>query len=454
MASGERAARQVLEVPDAAFPPDVPLSPGVVAGDFVFTSSLGATDWTTGLPPAARVHDLLPLSGDNPVRLETRALYNKLDATLVAGGSSLDRGVQVNQWVNTYGSEDGRDPADRDEVALFYERWRSVVHPYIQTRDEFLLSDRPASACMPIDRLPSVDEHVQVELVSLTAASGIVKRAYEHEVHMPLGGYSIGIEAGPWLFTAGFTGVDFVHGIRPESRVPEFIWYGNQIYNETTETLRQLKVTVEAGGGALADTVKALVYVTPFAMRNLPALEEAWRVWWPTDPPARAIIPVSGVGLRGTNVEIMLTLVRPGHGLEREPISTDRAPRLGHAAQAVKAGSLVFLSTQLGISADGTPASRPANDRAFPHLRRSVRDEIAQIHENVDAICRAAGTSISQAVKTHLFLNDFGDLSTALPAWGAAFSEGYPAGGFFETPPGTQEVPSCRLTADVIAHCG
>ena len=87
---------------------------------------------------------------------------------------------------------------------------------------------------------------------------------------MPTGGYSIGMEAGPWLFTAGFTGVDFVHGIRPEAKVPDFIWYGNQTYNETAETLRQLKVTVEAGGGRLEDTVKALVYVTPFAMRNLP----------------------------------------------------------------------------------------------------------------------------------------------------------------------------------------
>jgi enamine deaminase RidA (YjgF/YER057c/UK114 family) len=450
--STDAAVRRVLDVPEATFPEDVPLSPGVAAGDFVFTSALGATDWATGLADSARPDPELPLSGDDPVRIETRAIYEKLRATLEAGGSGLERGVQINQWVNTYGTQAERDPADRDEVALFYERWRAVVHPHLQGRDEFLLDQRPASACMPIDRMIAADERVEVELTAVTEASGIVKRAYEHDVHMPTGGYSIGMEAGPLVFTAGFTGVDFVHGIRPEAKVPDFIWYGNQIYNETAETLRQLEVTLEAGGSRLADTVKALVYVTPLAMRNLPALNEAWRAYWPEDPPARAIIPVTGVGLRGTNVEIMLTAVRGGQGVEREVVRTDKAPpALGHASQAVRAGSLLFLSTQLGTSAAGRVSAR--RDGGFPFLRRGVRDELKQIQENVDAICQAAGSSISQTVKGHLYFSDFADLSAGLSVWRDAFGDGYPAGAFFETPPGTQEVPGCHVSADTIAFC-
>lgn len=441
--------RRVLDVPEAAFPPEVPASPGVVVGPFLFTSPLGATDWSDGVAAAARPDADRPLSGDNAVQLETRAIYGKLDAVHRAGGSSLDRGVMINQWVQSYRGFDGeRHPADRDEVELFYEHWRSIVHPLLRGRDEFLLDRRPASACMPVDRFLSRDESVQVELLSVTEASGIQKRAYEHDVHMPLGGYSIGMEAGPWLFTAGFTGVDFVHGIRPEAQVPDFIWYGNQIYNETAETLRQLKVTVEAGGGAIENTVKALVYVTPFAMRNLPALNEAWRAYWPGEPPARAIVPVTGVGLKGTNVEIMLIVARPEHGIEREIVQTDAAPAaLGHAAQAVKAGGLVFLSTQVGISREG---KAPAGDGAFPFLRRGAGEELRRIQENAQAICEAAGTSIDQAVKTHLYFNDFHDLPAALPVWADAFTDGYPAGGFFETPPDTQEVPGCRVTADLI----
>jgi enamine deaminase RidA (YjgF/YER057c/UK114 family) len=454
--SGSRVARRIVDVPEAAFPGDVPASPAVVAGDFVFTSPMGATDWATGLAPAARADADLPLSGDDPIAIETRELYRKLGAALEAGGSSFARSVQINQWVNTYRGFDGlRHPADRDEVGLFYEEWRPVVNPFLATRNEFLLNDRPASACMPVDRFMCSDENVNVELVGTTEQSGIEKRAFEHDVHMPLGGYSIGIEAGPWLFTAGFTGVDFAHGIRPESKVPDFVWYGNQIHNETMETLRQLKVTVEAGGGKLEDTVKALVYVTPFGMRNLPALNAAWETYWPEDPPARAIIPCTGVGLKGTNVEIMLTVTRPGEGnIEREVVQTDKAPAIpGPAPQALKAGGLLFLSTQVGIGADGVIPGAADNDRAFPFMRRSVKDELRLIQENADAICQAAGTSIDQTVKSHLFFSDFEDLAASLPVWGDAFTDGYPAAGFYETPPGTQEVPAAHVTADMIVAC-
>lgn len=455
MSNGKRVARKVIDAPQGAFPEDVPASAAVAAGDFVFTSALGATDWSTGLAEAARTSAELPSGDDNPVAVETREIYRKLREALEAGGSSLDRGVQINQWVNTYGHADERDPAERDEVELFYEQWRAVVHPHLATRDEFLLSERPASACMPVDRFLCSDERVAVELVGVTEESGITKRAYEHDVHMPLGGYSIGIEAGPWLFTAGFTGVDFAHGIRPESKVPDFVWYGNQIHNETAETLRQLKVTVEAGGAQMENTVKALVFVTPFGMRNLPALDQAWRQYWPEDPPARSIVPCTGVGLRGTNVEIMLTVARPDQGdIEREVIRTDRAPgQLGHAPQAIKAGGLLFPSTQIGVTKDGAIPSRSANDSSFPFLRRSVKDEVRAIQENVQAICEAAGTSIDQTVKSHLYFSDFADAAAALPVWGDAFTDGYPAGGFLETPPGTQEVSGGHVTADMTIAC-
>ena len=440
-------SRRVINPPLAAFAAEIPLSPAVAAGPFVFTSAFGATDWSNLAGPQG---GHVP-STEDPIRLETREIYQRLDEALRAGGSSLDRGVMINQWVQTYpGLVGGRDPADRDEVSLFFEYWRSIVHPHLQGRDEFLLSQRPASACMPVDRFPSKGEHVQVELVALRDEAGIDKEAFEHDIHSPLGGYSIGMVAGPWLFTAGFTGVDFVHGIRPEAKVPDFIWYGNQIYNETVETLRQLRVTVEAGGGRIQDTVKALVYLTPWAMRNLPAVDEAWRTVWPDAPPARAVIPVSGVGLRGTNVEIMLIAVRAGYGVERVVVECDRAaPALGHAAQAVKAGGLLFLSTQLAVTPQGTVPFIDAG-AAAPFLRRGVRDELRLIQENVQHLCESAGTTIDQTVKAHLFFSDFADLAPALPVWGDAFTDGHPAGGFFESPPGAQQVPGCRVTADLI----
>lgn len=447
--------RRVLDVPEAALPSELPASPAVVAGPFVFVGSTSASNWSDGLPTSARPRPGLPYSDGNPVLLETREIYRKLRAALEAGGSSFEQTVQINQWLASYHGDVERHGPDRDQETLFWEKWRSIIVPCLAGRNEHILDQRPASCAMPVDRLLCADSNVEVQIVGLVEGCGITKRAYEHDVHMPLGGYSIGMEAGPYLFTAGFIPTNFVTGAADGVAVPHHIWYGNRILNETAETLRQLKVTVEAGNARWEDTVKAVVYVTPLALRNLPAIDAAFQQFWPENPPARAIVPVTGIGgLNDGNIEIYLTVARPEFGGEKVTIQTDKAlPALGYAPQAIKSGPLLYLSTVQGRTADGAPSSYPTNDRTFPFFRRSVKDEVRLIQENVQAICEAAGTSIDQTVKAELYFNDFADLSTALPVWGDAFTDGYPASGFFEGFPELNEVPGCRLTADLVVAC-
>jgi enamine deaminase RidA (YjgF/YER057c/UK114 family) len=445
------AQREVLKVPGAELPDDIPASPAVVVEPFVFVGSTSGSDGRTGLAEDAQPEPALPLSGVNPRKLEMRKIYERLGAGLEAGGSSFDRTVQINQWVASYHGEVDREPTEnRNHDPAFFEHWREIVEPNLRTRDLNILEDRPASTCMPVDRLLCTDAHIEVEIVGVTRNSGIQKRAYEHDVHVPLGGYSIGIETGPWLFTAGFIATDFKSGLHPDARVSEHVWYGNQIAQEVDNVLQQLKVTVEAGNARWEDTVKAVLYVTPWAMRNLPAIDEVWHRHWPEDPPARALVPVSGVGMRPLNIEVNLIVARPDQGGEREVITTDRAlAPLGHAAQAIKSGPLLFLSSQLGRDAHGAPPDTAASDRAFPFLRRSVKEQLRMIQENANAICEAAGTSLDQTVKANLLFDDFRDVGVALPVWAQGFGNGYPASGFFEAPPGTREVPGCHVTADL-----
>lgn len=447
--------REVIDVPDVPVPEELPTSAAVRAGPFVFVGSTSASDWETGLSSDAAPRLGLPYADGNPVMIETRKIYERLGRCLVAGGSDFERSVQINQWMASYHGGVVRDRADRNQQELFWEQWRAVITPYLRGRDEFILSDRPASCAMPVDRLLCTDATVEVEIVGLVDGCNITKRAYEHDVHMPLGGYSIGVEAGPYLFTAGFIPTDFVAGETEGVTVPEHIWYGNRIENEVRETLRQLRVTVEAGDADWRDVVKATVYVTPFALQNLPAIDEVFRESWPKEPPARAIVPVTGVGgLKSGNIEIYLTVARTRHGGQRETIVTDRAlPALGYAPQAMKSGPLLFLSTQHGRLGDGAPRSTAANDAQFPFLRRSIREQVRNLQENTQAICAAAGTSIDQMVTADLHFNDFGDLAAALPVWGDVFTQGYPASGFFEAFPLTNEVPGCRLTADLMVAC-
>jgi len=456
MSTVSSAKREVLNPAGTELAPDIPASAAVLVEPFVFVGSTSASDYATGLADDAVPDPGLPLSGKNPRRLEMEKIYSRIGTCLEAGGSSFDRTVQVNQWVASFHGDDVERPLteNRNWDPELFEHWREIVDLNLRVRDEHILEARPASTCMPMDRLLCADSRMEVEMVGVTRASGIEKHAYEHSVHVPMGGYSIGIETGPWLFTAGFIATDFVSGVHPDAKVPDMVWYGNQPAAEVNNVLEQLKVTVEAGNARWEDTVKAVLYLSPWAMRNLPEIEEVWRRHWPTDPPARSIVPVGGVGLRPLNIEVNLIVARPDQGGDREVIETDRAlAPIGHAPQAVRSGPLLFLSGQLGRTAQGPPAGTAANDRSFPHLRRSVNEQLRLIQENANAICEAAGTSLDETVKSNLIFSDFRDLGAALPVWAQGFGNGYPASGFYEGPPATMEVPGCHVTADLTIAC-
>jgi enamine deaminase RidA (YjgF/YER057c/UK114 family) len=447
--------RVAHSVPGADFPEWYPSSSVVTAGPYAFTASMSATDFTSGIVPAAQVSPGLPLTTGHPVKLQVRETYRRLSTALEAVGSSLEQGVSINQWQPTFRGDAVRDETAQNAYLTHWEEWRDVAHPYIQGRNEFLLDDRPASCLLPVDRLVAKDSLIEIQLVSLLADSGITKKAWAHDVHSPLGGYSVGMDAGPLLFSAGFIPTDFESGLHPNARVPQHIWYGNQVAAETAETFRQIQITMEAAGTEWADVVKVVIYLTPEGMRNLPAVDEVFQANWPDSPPARAIVPCSGIGgVKGGNVEIYVIVARRQAGGDREVITAPKAlPPIGYQPQAIRSGEFLFLSTQLGRSADGPAASAVAAQRGLPFTRRHVVDQIERIHADVAAICEAAGTSIENTVKADLYLTDFDDLATVFQAWPAPFTDGLPAAGFFEVPPGSLEVPGCSVAADIIVHC-
>lgn len=454
MPSAVQTARTVYNVDGAGFPDWYPSSSVVTAGPFAFTASMSAIDFATGVVPDAEVNPELPYSTGHPVKLQVRETYRRLDAALKAAGSSLEQGVSINQWHPTFHGEVDRGDPFRDPYDKYWENWRYVAHSYIQGRNEFLLADRPASCLMPVERLIPADSHIEVQLVSLLNDSGITRNAYENDVHSPLGGYSVGMEAGPYLFSAGFIATDFQTGLHPNARVPQHIWYGNQPSAEVAETLRQIRITMEAAGGQWDQVAKVVMYLTPEGMRNLPAIEEVWEQNWPVNPPARAIVPVSGIGgVKGGHAEIYVIVSRDSHGGDREIITAPTAlPPLGHQPQAVRAGSLLFLSSQLGRSADGPAAAATAARRGLPYTGRHIAEQVKRIHEDVQKICEAAGTSIENTVKADVFLSDFADLPAFFSEWGDAFTSGQPACGFYEVPARSQHVPGCDLSADLVVY--
>ena len=100
-----------------------------------------------------------------------------------------------------------------------------------------------------------------------------------------------------------------------------------------------------------------------------------------------------------------------------KPISTDKAPAaIGPYSQAIDSGAgLVFLSGQLPID--------PATG-VFPE--GGIREQTRQSILNAQAILQEAGLSLSNVVKTTVFLADMGDFASMNEVYAQFFASPSP----------------------------
>ncbi len=102
---------------------------------------------------------------------------------------------------------------------------------------------------------------------------------------------------------------------------------------------------------------------------------------------------------------------------ERKAILTDKAPKpIGPYSQAVRYGNLVFTSGQIPI--DPLTGSLVAGD---------IVKETEQVFANLAAVLAAAGTDLSRAVKTTVFLTDMGLFGKVNEVYARYFREPFPA---------------------------
>ena len=103
--------------------------------------------------------------------------------------------------------------------------------------------------------------------------------------------------------------------------------------------------------------------------------------------------------------------------MPRQTIRTDGAPAaIGPYSQAVRAGSLLFVSGQIPLD----PATGDVIDG----------DVVAQTHrvmQSLGAILEAAGADFDQVVRTTIFLTDLSVFSRVNEAYGSYFDAPAPA---------------------------
>ena len=103
----------------------------------------------------------------------------------------------------------------------------------------------------------------------------------------------------------------------------------------------------------------------------------------------------------------------------KEVVRTESAPAPFQGApysQAIKAGGLVFVAGQVGITPDNPV---PVGD--------TIQEQTEQTLENLRAILEAAGSAMDRLVKTTVFLRHMSDYAQMNESYIAAFGDHRPA---------------------------
>ena len=101
----------------------------------------------------------------------------------------------------------------------------------------------------------------------------------------------------------------------------------------------------------------------------------------------------------------------------KKPISTNKAPAaIGPYSQAIQWGDVVFISGQVAF----IPESGELNNNTF-------EDEVNQVIDNLDAICKEAGGGLDNILKLSIFLTDLSNFDAVNNLMKERFSEPFPA---------------------------
>jgi 2-iminobutanoate/2-iminopropanoate deaminase len=122
----------------------------------------------------------------------------------------------------------------------------------------------------------------------------------------------------------------------------------------------------------------------------------------------------------------------------RQAVSTPSAPKaIGPYSQAVRAGSLLFVSGQVPID--------PATGNI---ITGDIAAQTHRIFQNIGEILKAGGASFDHVVRTTVFLADMNDFAAMNDAYGTFFSSPFPARATVQV---SRLPKDARIEIDVIA---
>jgi len=397
------SSRDKSDATKAILPVDFPNTPhrfarGIRAGRWVFATGQCGTDHVHGLAPEVVQADH-PFDGLSKAHREARRLFRNVDEVLAEGGSSANDAVRVDQY---YTSPD-------------------VVDAYHEIRREYFKGKIPPSTSNLHRRFSRAQQSMEVQVMAAVPGPDFEVRHEAHagayKVHAS-SGYSPALSAGDFRFVPGQTAEALDEkepGVDPEARRGRGLWKGTPIKLETDFIIRRkLTPTLKAVGADLDTVVKAQVYLRD--REDVPNFREVWAKHFPAEP-ATTIIATETPGfiMPESRIEIN-TIALAKDGRTQKQVVAPIPPLFQGASSAVRAGDLLFLSGLMAVR-DGALVPEAKADPRQPFYAIPVKTELKEILRQAEAICRAAGTSLKNAVRIQQFHSDLADLPATLEVW-------------------------------------
>ena len=103
--------------------------------------------------------------------------------------------------------------------------------------------------------------------------------------------------------------------------------------------------------------------------------------------------------------------------LERRIISTEKSPAaVGPYSQGVRLGNIVYTAGQI-----------PLNPETGQLVEGGIEAQTQQVMENLRQVLVAAGSDLTEVVKTTIFVTDINDFATVNKVYGQYFTKAPPA---------------------------
>jgi len=214
----------------------------------------------------------------------------------------------------------------------------------------------------------------------------------------PVNPYSTAVKAGGLLYLSGTLAHD--------PTAP------SDVGSETRRTIERMRDVLVAAGSSLDDVVAVLVYLT--SASDFPAMNQAYRAFWPGDPPTRTTV-ITALVVPEARIEISMVAVP--RGAERVVLLPDGWKRSPNPySYAIRTGSTVFLS---GLVA------RRGRDNTF--VGGDVRAQTRTIMENAGELLTAAGLTLRDVVSSKIYLTRAADFAAMNEVYREFFPDAPPA---------------------------